>query len=191
MNKAIRIHELFRYLKNYLKLFLFSVQLLKTLEYLHRCGIIHRDIKPENLLLTSENLAVSNIKIADFGLSCLCSHTTKLTQACGTLVYAAPEIISNQGYDHKVDIWSVGVILYLMISSKFPFPMCQNSLNEPIDKLKNIFKLKFEEPEWNNISGSCKDFISKLLQFDANARFSSEEALKHVWIKHPCAVSTN
>lgn len=99
-------------------------QLLSTVAYLHKCGIIHRDLKPENILLTDSAASDdADIKITDFGLSCICGPEELVTQPCGTLAYVAPEVLTLQGYCHKVDVWSVGVIMFLLLRGRLPFPV--------------------------------------------------------------------
>ncbi len=87
-----------------------------TLIYLHLCGVIHRDLKPDNILVVPNeaNTELEGLRIVDFGLSKLRKPTEKVIDACGTLSYVAPEVLQKNGYDCKVDIWSVGVIMYLL-----------------------------------------------------------------------------
>jgi calcium-dependent protein kinase len=86
--------------------------------YLHSKGIMHRDLKPENFLLTEKTLKVANLKIADFGLAC---RDETSTVVAGSPYYIAPEIISNKPYDKRCDLWSLGVILFLLLSGELPF----------------------------------------------------------------------
>uniref|UniRef100_A0A8C9GL60 Calcium/calmodulin-dependent protein kinase n=1 Tax=Piliocolobus tephrosceles TaxID=591936 RepID=A0A8C9GL60_9PRIM len=158
-------------------------QLIKTVAYLHKCGIIHRDIKPENILLTDKSKD-AQIKLTDFGLSTLCAPNELLTDPCGTLAYVAPEVITLQGYNHKIDTWSIGVILYLLLSGKLPFPINKNT---ELD-VNKYYVLNFKEPIWKRVSTSAKNFISRLLEVDVQKRISASEALEHIWIKNPTAV---
>ncbi|SBS83620.1 calcium-dependent protein kinase 7, putative (CDPK7) [Plasmodium ovale curtisi] len=158
-------------------------QLIKTVAYLHRCGIIHRDIKPENILLTDKSKD-AQIKLTDFGLSTLCAPNELLKEPCGTLAYVAPEVITLQGYNHKVDAWSIGIILYLLLSGKLPFPINKNT---EMNIQKNYI-LHFRDNIWKTISSSAKDLISKLLELNVDKRMSANEALEHIWIKNPTAV---
>ncbi|ANQ08114.1 Asparagine-rich protein [Plasmodium coatneyi] len=158
-------------------------QLIKTVAYLHRCGIIHRDIKPENILLTDKSRD-AQIKLTDFGLSTLCAPNELLKEPCGTLAYVAPEVITLQGYNHKVDAWSIGIILYLLLSGKLPFPISKNT---EMNVQKN-YVLTFKDHVWKSISSSAKDLISKLLELNVEKRISANEALEHIWIKNPTAV---
>ncbi|SCM21048.1 calcium-dependent protein kinase 7, putative [Plasmodium chabaudi adami] len=158
-------------------------QLIKTVAYLHKCGIIHRDIKPENILLTDKSKD-AQIKLTDFGLSTLCAPNELLKEPCGTLAYVAPEVITLQGYNHKVDAWSIGVILYLLLSGKLPFPINKNTEMN----IQKTYVLSFRDNIWKTISSSAKDLISKLLELNAEKRISASEALEHIWIKNPTAV---
>ncbi|CAE7669535.1 mlkA, partial [Symbiodinium microadriaticum] len=92
--------------------------LLESVAYLHDLGIVHRDIKPENILC-GENL--DELKIADFGLSKMLLPKEKMDTACGTLSYVAPEVLTMQGYGQEADLWSVGVIMFLVLCGKLPF----------------------------------------------------------------------
>lgn len=92
--------------------------LLESVAYMHDLGIVHRDLKPENILC-GENL--EDLKIADFGLSKMIMPTEKMEQACGTLSYVAPEVLTNKGYGKEADLWSVGVIMFLLLCGKLPF----------------------------------------------------------------------
>ncbi|KAK2198460.1 bifunctional EF-hand domain/Pleckstrin homology domain/Protein kinase domain/Protein kinase-like domain superfamily/EF-Hand 1 [Babesia duncani] len=156
-------------------------QLLHTLAYLHKCGIIHRDIKPENLLLTDKTER-ANIKLTDFGLSTLCGPNELLTQPCGTLAYVAPEVLTLSGYNQKADVWSIGVIMFLLIRGRLPFKI--KKFNQQIT---DQYKLKFDD-FWLNVSQSARDLITKMLEFDPNKRISVFEALDHIWVTNFVAV---
>ncbi|KAJ6242017.1 serine/threonine-protein kinase fhke-related [Anaeramoeba flamelloides] len=153
-------------------------KILMALKYLHQQGIAHRDLKPENLLLSGKN---KEIKIADFGLSKIYSEKIMLKTACGTPGYVAPEILDEDmnSYGPKVDVWSVGVITYIMLCGYPPF------YNENTNNLfKQILSGEFEFPEedWSKISEEAKQFISKIFVVDSSSRMSVEQALKHPWI---------
>eukprot|EP00842_Homolaphlyctis_polyrhiza_P002180 jgi/Hompol1/2963/HPOL_006251-RA len=91
------------------------LQLIDAVSYLHRHGIVHRDIKPENILLKSNHPSeLYNIKVSDFGLACFADSMNRVENMAGTPMYMAPEIIQNLGYNHSCDIWSIGVMLYLL-----------------------------------------------------------------------------
>ena len=143
---------------------LIANQILEALQYLHLCGIIHRDLKPENIMVELDeegaNHEVHQIKITDFGLSKVIVPGELMFESCGTPAYVAPEVLHKNGYQHEVDIWSTGVILYTMLARALPF--------HSSDK-KNTFRLiKEADPDlssecWQGISEKCKDFIKKTL----------------------------
>ena len=143
-------------------------------------GVIHRDLKPENILMTSDG-DDGDIRILDFGLSKISTPNEKCTEPYGTLTYCAPEIILDEPYNKEVDMWSLGVMTYLMVSGRLPF----NS----DDENKIARKIAFEQPDycvhscWKNISSECVDFIKKLLEKDAAKRMLIGDAIKHPWFK--------
>ena len=148
--------------------------------YIHSYGIAHRDLKPENILMVSED-DESDIRILDFGLSKIISPNEKCTEPYGTLTYCAPEIILGNPYSKAVDLWSIGIMTYLMLSGKLPF----NGLDE-----NEVAKaVAFDEPDykrndcWKNISKEAVDFVKKLLEKDPTKRMNIKQALEHEWIK--------
>lgn len=151
-------------------------QLVDGIDYCHRRGVCHRDLKPENLLV-DEN---GTLKITDFGVSSMkggVSGSDLLYTACGTPYYCAPEIINGaeDGYSGvKIDAWSCGIILYLLLTGTLPFQ------NEDMTKLyEQINRCQVDYPHW--MSDDAKDLISHLLTKDPIARFSLEDVKKHPW----------
>ncbi|KAI8994980.1 kinase-like domain-containing protein [Pilobolus umbonatus] len=142
-------------------------------------AIVHRDMKLENLLFETpdEN---SNLMITDFGLSKILNDQDDiLTTACGTPGYVAPEVLLQTGYNKAVDLWSVGVILYTLLSGYTPFwGEDQASLFESIMS----GQYEYDEEYWADISLSAKDLVDRLLTFNPSDRITAEEALKHPWI---------
>ncbi|ORM41477.1 Myosin light chain kinase A [Babesia sp. Xinjiang] len=158
-------------------------QLLQIVAYLHKCGIVHRDIKPENILITDKSDAAT-IKLTDFGLSTLCGPNELLTQPCGTLAYVAPEVLTLQGYNQKADVWSVGVIMYLLLRGRLPF-----STKTPITvDIYHHYRVRFEGRHWAAVSTCAKDLISRMLKPDPAERISVFEALDHFWVQNFVAV---
>eukprot|EP00741_Cyanophora_paradoxa_P024332 tig00000053_g23497.t1 len=152
--------------------------IVKAIAYLHDNGVVHRDLKPENLLYASE-ASDAEIKITDFGLSKVLNHDKSMTTLCGSPLYVAPEILSNKGYDKAVDMWSIGVLLYILLCGFPPF----YSESEPV-LFKQIMKGQFDfpDPEWTDISPAAKELVTKLLDVNPKTRLTAAQALKHPWI---------
>lgn len=154
--------------------------IVDAIHYLHSQRIVHRDLKPENLLMATK-APDSPIKVADFGLA---NHmndaNSMLTTCCGTLTYAAPEILKMQGYNEQVDMWSVGVITYILLSGYPPFAGDSEAtvLQAALDATFEFFS-----PEWDQISTAAKDFIKRLIVVDPKSRMSAQQALNHHWLK--------
>jgi len=158
-------------------------QMIQGVEYLHGEGICHRDLKPENLLCSGEEeqgYKPFRVVIADFGLSKAFNTGEALETSCGTPDYVAPEVITAEGqYDKSVDMWSCGVITYVLLCGFSPFlSSTQHGLFDKIVKCE----YDFPDPEWTNISESAKDFIRHLLIKDAKDRFTASQCLKHPWL---------
>jgi len=155
-------------------------QILQGVGYLHSTGIAHRDLKPENLLLKSRESDM-DIKIADFGLSSFVD-SQKMMTACGTPAYVAPEVLSSGqgGYDKEVDMWSVGVITYILLCGFAPFH--GDSVKELLRVVVRA-QFSFPSPYWDPISPQAKDFISKLLVKEPSERLSASQAVQHPWLK--------
>jgi len=155
-------------------------QLVEGVDYLHNQGIAHRDLKPENLLCSETDRGVV-IKIADFGLSKAFSGESALQTSCGTPDYAAPEVLRMEGvYDKSVDLWSIGVITYVLLCGFPPFYGKTQAIL--FDKILNA-DFDFPEPEWTQISAEAKDFINHLLVLDVKQRYTTKQCLEHPWLK--------
>lgn len=155
-------------------------QILIGLKLLHDNKIIHRDLKPENILISKdEKTKESTIKISDFGLARLISGEKIITDFLGTMYYAAPEIISKRPYDSSIDIWSLGVVIYVLLSAFYPFEA--ETSDETKEKILAA-KYDFNLPEWDYISEQGKDFVKQMLQLDPEKRISIDDALKHPWM---------
>ena len=155
-------------------------QILSAVNYCHKSKIIHRDLKPENILIYQRNKkGFNSIKIIDFGTAILFNKKDK--NLAGSIYYLAPEIISkNRKYTEKCDIWSCGIIMYILLTGKPPF---NGDSDEEI--LKKILQnhLDLEKYPWSVISLKAKDLIKKLLETDTKKRITAEEALNHEWFK--------
>jgi calcium-dependent protein kinase len=154
-------------------------QLMGALNYLHKHGVCHRDIKPENLIFESKE-EDANLKIIDFGLSKIFEGSrNRMDSVIGTTYYIAPEVMRGN-YDERCDVWSAGVILYIMLSGRPPF--YGKSDNEVLKKIeKKEFYL--DDPEWSNISENVKDLLKKIF-VDQNVRLNSSEVLSHPWFNN-------
>mmetsp|Transcript_25377 Transcript_25377/g.22512 ORF Transcript_25377/g.22512 Transcript_25377/m.22512 type:complete len:313 (+) Transcript_25377:193-1131(+) len=154
-------------------------KILSAVQHLHEHNICHRDLKPENFLFKN-NKENAEIKIIDFGLSKKFSKLeTDMTTIVGTPFYVAPEVLSGQ-YDTQCDLWSCGVILYVLLCGYPPF---DGDSNKDIFRAIIKSKLDFDEDEWGNISDKAKDLISQLLTKDAKVRIKVDKALNHPWFK--------
>ena len=168
-------------------------QMVSAIQYLHSKNICHRDLKPENVLLCSVDDCKPMVKITDMGLSKLVHSETVLKTFCGTPKYMAPEVVAGAGipgcsYDLKVDCWSLGVILYILLSGTPPFSeerKCGLSLRSQILEAN----YKFYPALFSNISSSAKDLITRLLKICPKDRLSAEEILVHPWLQDPNIVN--
>ena len=165
-------------------------KLAKVLQYIHSKNIVHRDLKPENILFTEDR----TLKVADFGLSYykdiddnyneINGETDILMKSqCGTPYYVAPEIIetNNAKYSKAVDLWSLGVVLFVMLSGNQPF--FDQSQTEIFNKIRHS-NYEFKSPIWDNISDEAKDLISQLLCVDVHKRYTAEQVLHHPWLQN-------
>ncbi|WBW75435.1 DNA replication checkpoint kinase Cds1 [Schizosaccharomyces osmophilus] len=158
-------------------------EILETLIYLHESGIAHRDIKPENILITKD----FHLKLSDFGLAkVLHGQGTFLETFCGTMGYLAPEILQSKttppvgGYGNKVDIWSLGCVLYVTLTATIPFAAPSQE-----ESIKLISKADFPMSPLleNEVSSEGIDLITQMFQLDPQKRISGREALDHPWFK--------
>ena len=151
-------------------------QMMSAINYCHSNKIVHRDLKPENLLLATpdEN---SPIKVIDFGMSRIFNNKQAMFDKVGTAYYISPEVLDGF-YDEKCDIWSAGVILYILLCGYPPF-----NGNDDDEIFESIKKRKFVYPdaEWANISKEAKDLINKMLS-EPLTRLTAEQVLGHPWL---------
>jgi len=183
MMEYLNGHDLFKIitLKDYTKIeekdmSQITYKIFKTLIFLHTKKIVHRDIKPENLLFSNKK-DYSSLKLIDFGLA---TQTVKDTKSVGTPYYMSPELIDGISVPQS-DVWSVGVILYQMLTGKYPF-YTTGDKNNLLDNIKkNPYNTKYlEEVE---CSDEIKDLIDKILVKDYNKRLTSEQCIQHPWFK--------
>lgn len=150
----------------------------KALKYCHGLGIVHRDLKPENLLYqtTQDN---AEIKIADFGLAKLLRDDSMMQTACGTPGYVAPEILEGKVYDEAVDIWSLGVITYILLCG---FPPFYDENNAALFISIKSGSYDYPSPYWDCVSDEAKNLIDKMLVVDPKKRYTADDVLKHPWV---------
>lgn len=157
-------------------------QLASGLQYLHRYGIIHRDLKPDNLMMT-ERSVTSEIKVMDFGLSKMMHHGEKVADGFGTLSFVAPEVLIRKPYNSKVDVWSLGVIIYNLLSGELPFDDAND--NEEIIAKKVVFsEVEFNSKIWEKISKEAKALIKECLIKDQDKRITITKFLESAWISN-------
>lgn len=156
-------------------------QLGLGIKYLHSYGILHRDLKPENIML-ADNTEKSAIKIMDFGLSKIMGPQERVADGFGTLSFVAPEVLIRQPYNKQIDIWSLGIILYHMLSGTLPFDD-ENDNEEVIAKMTVFVEVQFPSKYWSKKSSEVVDLISQCLIKDPNKRISIDAFLQHSWIK--------
>ncbi|KAH8731410.1 kinase-like domain-containing protein [Phaeosphaeriaceae sp. PMI808] len=159
------------------------VQLFQAVKYLHERNIVHRDIKPENILLTDKQLRV---KLADFGLAKIIGEESFTTTLCGTPSYVAPEILENSNhrrYTRAVDVWSLGVVLYICLCGFPPFSDELHSPENPYTLSQQIKLGRFDYPSpyWDSVGDPALDLIDRMLTVDADQRISIDECLEHPW----------
>ncbi|XP_068780918.1 calcium/calmodulin-dependent protein kinase type IV-like isoform X2 [Struthio camelus] len=154
-------------------------QILEAVAYLHANGIVHRDLKPENLLYATP-APDAPLKIADFGLSKIVEDQVTMKTVCGTPGYCAPEILRGCAYGPEVDMWSLGIITYILLCGFEPF------YDERGDQymFKRILNCEYDfvSPWWDDVSLNAKDLVKKLIVLDPKKRLTTLQALQHPWV---------
>jgi len=151
----------------------------EAMAYVHKNNVVHRDLKPENLLLMSKE-DDEHLKIADFGLAGIIKNGQPLEGIAGTPLYMSPEMVSNEPYSFPTDVWSMGVICFILLGGYPPF--YANDINTLLTKIKNG-EYEFDRKFWGTISPGAKELIQCMLEHDPKKRITIMEAMDHPWIK--------
>lgn len=165
---------------------------VSTVNYLHQNGVVHRDLKPSNILYATETTSPEALRICDFGFAKqLRAENGLLMTPCYTANFVAPEVLKRQGYDAACDIWSLGVLLYTLISGQTPFANGPN--DTPTEILHRIAesKLDFRSGTWLNVSNEAKDLVASMLHVEPHRRPTATQILQHPWITHKDHLPTN
>ena len=155
-------------------------KLSMAIYFLHSYGIVHRDLKPENILMT-DLTPEADIRVLDFGLSKIIGNEEKCTEPYGTLSFVAPEVLQRKPYDKSVDLWSIGIITFLLLCGYLPFDdkhsereIARQTIQDPVP---------FENKIWSKYTPEARTFVEGLLQKKPEKRYSIKELLEHPWIK--------
>eukprot|EP00931_Biecheleriopsis_adriatica_P063636 TRINITY_DN3857_c0_g2_i1.p1 TRINITY_DN3857_c0_g2~~TRINITY_DN3857_c0_g2_i1.p1 ORF type:complete len:489 (-),score=150.85 TRINITY_DN3857_c0_g2_i1:44-1510(-) len=153
--------------------------MFRSIFYMHECHYTHRDLKPENYIFaTKESLEKSTLKLIDFGLAREFKQGQILSTKAGTPYYVAPQVLAGK-YDHQADMWSLGVIMYVMLCGYPPF--YGDTDEEVLEKVRNG-QLKFEKSDWKKVSADAQTLIKNLLKMNPTDRFTAQQALNDTWI---------
>ncbi|KAF3629695.1 Phosphoenolpyruvate carboxylase kinase 2 [Capsicum annuum] len=151
------------------------VPLMKAIAHCHLLGVAHRDIKPDNILFNDSN----ELKLADFGSAECFREGQLISGVVGTPYYVAPEVLAGRNYSEKVDIWSAGVIMYIMLAGVPPF--YGESATEIFEAVLRA-NLRFPTRIFNSVTPAAKDLLRRMLCKDVSRRFSAEQVLRHPWM---------
>ncbi|XP_056111874.1 serine/threonine-protein kinase D3 isoform X3 [Rhinichthys klamathensis goyatoka] len=152
-------------------------QILVALRHLHFKNIVHCDLKPENVLLASAE-PFPQVKLCDFGFARIIGEKSFRRSVVGTPAYLAPEVLRSKGYNRSLDMWSVGVIIYVSLSGTFPF----NEDEDINDQIQNA-AFMYPSTPWKEISADATDLINNLLQVKMRKRYSVDKTLSHPWLQ--------
>lgn len=161
-------------------------QIFSILIYLQERGVVHRDLKPENFLLSGPE-ETAYLKLIDFGSSQFCTPGEIMTSKVGTPYYIPPEVLRKH-YNYKCDLWSAGVLMFILLCGYPPFG---GNTDQEILKKVSIGRFSFPSPEWDEISFEAKDLIEKLLNTDLTRRYDARQALSHSWIANASTLPLN
>ncbi|XP_051532509.1 MAP kinase-activated protein kinase 2-like isoform X1 [Myxocyprinus asiaticus] len=160
----------------------------EAIQYLHAINIAHRDVKPENLLYTSE-MPSALLKLTDFGFAKETTTHNSLATPCYTPYYVAPEVLGPEKYDKSCDMWSLGVIMYILLCGYPPFYSNHGLAISPGMKTRiRMGQYEFPNPEWSEVSEEAKQLIGTLLKTEPSQRLSITEFMNHPWINQSTEV---
>ncbi|KAM9382397.1 ribosomal protein S6 kinase alpha-2 isoform 2-T2 [Phaethornis superciliosus] len=155
----------------------------RTVDYLHSQGVVHRDLKPSNILYMDESGNPDSIRICDFGFAKqLRAENGLLMTPCYTANFVAPEVLKRQGYDAACDIWSLGILLYTMLAGFTPFANGPDDTPEEILARIGSGKYALTGGNWDSVSDTAKDIVSKMLHVDPHQRLTAVQVLRHPWV---------
>ncbi|KFO86102.1 Ribosomal protein S6 kinase alpha-2, partial [Buceros rhinoceros silvestris] len=164
----------------------------RTVDYLHSQGVVHRDLKPSNILYMDESGNPDSIRICDFGFAKqLRAENGLLMTPCYTANFVAPEVLKRQGYDAACDIWSLGILLYTMLAGFTPFANGPDDTPEEILARIGSGKYTLTGGNWDSVSDTAKDIVSKMLHVDPHQRLTAVQVLRHPWIVNREYLSQN
>lgn len=159
-------------------------QIFRGVAYMHACCVCHRDLKPQNVLATRSDLSKNDsnsLRISDFGLSCMFEPGQYLTAQVGTTAYMAPQVLDHE-YDEACDVWSCGVILYVLLCGYLPF-LGADATKESIRKSIKRAKLRLAGTYWADLSQICIEMVRALLKVNPSERLTANGALDHPWLQ--------
>ena len=159
-------------------------KLSTAIYFLHEYGIVHRDLKPENILMT-DHTDDADIRLLDFGLGKIIGPNETCKDPFGTLSYVAPEILLEEPYNSKVDLWAIGILAYLLLAGFLPF---DSDVSEKEIARQTVYEpTPFPTVVWGNISLEAKMFVENLLNKNPAKRMTIKEVLEHKWLQKFCS----
>ncbi len=154
-------------------------KMLESVRYCHENSVVHCDMKPKNLLLLDDHDDV-NVKLSDFGFATRVYEPRSLTKQCGTPFFVSPEVLMRSPYDQQSDMWSVGVIMYLLLGGDLPF---MGRSQKELFRSIVLGDYDFPEESWSHVSDEAKDLVRKLLVTDPAKRLTSRAAMQSPWMR--------
>mmetsp|Transcript_62086 Transcript_62086/g.114378 ORF Transcript_62086/g.114378 Transcript_62086/m.114378 type:complete len:501 (-) Transcript_62086:57-1559(-) len=162
--------------------------MFRAIFYMHENHIVHRDLKPENFLFTTKDpIEKCALKVIDFGLACKFSAEQVLTTKAGTPYYVAPQVLAGK-YDQSADLWSLGVIMYVVLCGYPPF---YGETDADVLAKVRLGNFSFNAADWKSVSEDAKNLIRMLLKMNPRDRYTAEQALNHVWVRNKAPKATN